>query len=346
MPGLSPWMFGSSVDHWRDWNPFENVANKSHPNNNCSVQWPWLILRDCVHDNQGVASDILGLVSLVSWMIVSIPQMVMNCRNIRGVEGISFLLILQWTLGDATNLIGSILTNQLPLQIYLAIYFVFADIVLFCQFLYYHIWKWNRSKLDKEAQPSGPARIVLCFTGAFLSVSSVGTLMSRFSGVPDIPRGTVHIPRPGSRQLLSANLTHVQFFKNIRDESGYAIGIVSSIFYIGSRLSQLYKNYKRKSTEGLSVMMFILAVLGNITYGLSILVRSLDGEFVLHHLPWLIGSLGVIFLDLSLLCQFKYYGVRDFDTLANQPLLNSEVMNQASPLDYTEARVEPNGLIN
>lgn len=43
--------------------------------------------------------------------------MVKNCRNIAGVEGISILLILQWTLGDATNLVGAILTNQLPLQV-------------------------------------------------------------------------------------------------------------------------------------------------------------------------------------------------------------------------------------
>ncbi|XP_033763916.1 lysosomal amino acid transporter 1 homolog [Pecten maximus] len=343
MPGLYPWMFGSSDDHWSHW---ENVANKSLPNNNCSVQWPWVILRDCVHNNQDVASDILGLLSLVSWMIVSIPQMVMNCRNIRGVEGISILLILQWTLGDATNLIGSILTNQLPLQIYLAVYFVFADAVLFCQYLYYQIWKWKRSKLDKEVQPSGPARIVLCFAGAFLSVNTLGAIMSRWRGIPNIPGSTIHIPRPGSRQLMSVNLTHVQFFKNIRDESGYAIGIVSSIFYVGSRLSQIYKNYKRKSTEGLSVLMFVLAVVGNITYGLSILVRSLDGDFVLHHLPWLVGSLGVIFLDLSLLFQFKYYGMRDFDTLVNQPLVDSEVLNQPSPLDYTEARADPNGVIN
>lgn len=337
-------MFGrTSEDYWSQWG---NILNQSVPNNNCSVQWPWIILHDCVHDDKDVASDILGLVSLVSWMVVSIPQMVMNCRNIRGVEGISILLILQWTLGDATNLIGSILTNQLPLQVYLAVYFVFADIVLFCQFLYYQIWKWKSSRKDKEIQPSGPARIVLCFTGAFLSVNTLGAIVSRWQGVPNLTRNTVHIPRPGSRQLLSTNLTHVQFFKNIRDESGYAIGIVSSIFYVGSRLSQLYKNYKRKSTEGLSVMMFVLAVVGNITYGLSILVRSLDGDFVLHHLPWLVGSLGVIFLDISLLFQFKYYGVRDFNTLMNQPLVDNEVVNQDSPIDYTEVRAEPNGSIN
>ena len=68
--------------------------------------------------------------------------------------------------------------------------------------------------------------------------------------------------------------------------------------------------YKRKSTDGLSVLMFILAVFGNLTYGLSILVRQLDASYVLKHLPWLIGSLGVIFLDLSV--SFTLYIVHKF----------------------------------
>ena len=64
--------------------------------------------------------------------------------------------------------------------------------------------------------------------------------------------------------------------------------------------------YKRQSTDGLSCVMFVLAVLGNITYGLSILVRSLDGNYVLKHLPWLVGSLGVVFLDLAVSFDFEF----------------------------------------
>ena len=52
-------------------------------------------------------------------------------------------------------------------------------------------------------------------------------------------------------------------------------------------------------------MMFLLAVLGNVTYGFSILVRNLDGNYVLKHLPWLVGSLGVVFLDLAV--SFQIY---------------------------------------
>lgn len=45
--------------------------------------------------------------------------------------------------------------------------------------------------------------------------------------------------------------------------------------------------------------MFWLAIFGNLTYGLAILVRELDSVYVIRHVPWLVGSLGVILLDAS-----------------------------------------------
>lgn len=61
--------------------------------------------------------------------------------------------------------------------------------------------------------------------------------------------------------------------------------------------------FKRKSTEGVSFILFALVILGNTTYGLSVLLKNPDdgqGErsYVIHHLPWLIGSLGTLSLDV------------------------------------------------
>lgn len=49
-------------------------------------------------------------------------------------------------------------------------------------------------------------------------------------------------------------------------------------------------------------MLFALAMMGNGTYGLSVIVvlPALAGSkqtFILKHLAWLIGSLGVLLLD-------------------------------------------------
>lgn len=61
--------------------------------------------------------------------------------------------------------------------------------------------------------------------------------------------------------------------------------------------------FKRKSTEGVSYFLFALVILGNVTYGLSVLLKNPErgqGEesYMVHHLPWLIGSLGTLTLDL------------------------------------------------
>ncbi|KAK3598298.1 hypothetical protein CHS0354_010274 [Potamilus streckersoni] len=288
------------------------------------IQWIYKLLSDCVTDGWGITSVVFGLTSILIWMIVSFPQMIKNCRNIRGVEGISIFLILNWTFGDTANLVGGILTQQLPLQIYLAVYFVFADLVLFAQFLYFQCW-WKKRYGD-YAQLSGTLNInastqaVMCVSGLFLSVQGLLQLWQLYVPAPLSDNLSIQ-HHPAGRTLMADDLQYPhEVFHNVRDEIGYAIGILSSVFYVGSRLSQMYKNYKRKSTDGLSIWTFVLAVLGNLTYGMSILFRSTDGTYLLQHLPWLIGSLGIIVLDVLLLMQFKAYGGNQFDRLLREPL--------------------------
>ncbi|NXP74189.1 LAAT1 protein, partial [Ramphastos sulfuratus] len=85
--------------------------------------------------------------------------------------------------------------------------------------------------------------------------------------------------------------------------SGFICGYISSVFYLGSRFPQLYKNFQRRSTEGTSYLLFALAMMGNCTYGLSLVLKmpatkSSQALYFVHHLPWLIGSFGVLFLDV------------------------------------------------
>lgn len=47
-----------------------------------------------------------------------------------------------------------------------------------------------------------------------------------------------------------------------------------TVTYLAARVPQLIKNYRRNTAEGLSLFMFVLLVLGSITYVLSIFVRS------------------------------------------------------------------------
>jgi hypothetical protein len=49
--------------------------------------------------------------------------------------------------------------------------------------------------------------------------------------------------------------------------------------------------------------------MGNITYGASILFHSLEREYIMTNLPWLIGSLGTIAEDAFIFAQFRMYAL-------------------------------------
>jgi solute carrier family 66 (lysosomal lysine-arginine transporter), member 1 len=97
---------------------------------------------------------------------------------------------------------------------------------------------------------------------------------------------------------------------------GQIFGWGCAVFYIGSRIPQVVKNFRRKSTEGLSFLFFLFACLGNITYVLSIISASLDPRYLLVNLSWLAGSVGTLFLDalVPLSTLFTSYLYNSFGT--------------------------------
>ena len=88
---------------------------------------------------------------------------------------------------------------------------------------------------------------------------------------------------------------------------GVVLGWMSSTLYMGSRVPQVYRNHVRKSVAGLSWVMFLSAVLGNTTYGISVILRLHTTRDLVAKLPWLIGSLGTLVFDFTILVQLSIY---------------------------------------
>ncbi|KAH8430404.1 PQ-loop repeat-containing protein [Aspergillus melleus] len=128
------------------------------------------------------------------------------------------------------------------------------------------------------------------------------------------------------------------------DTLGQVFGYFCAVLYLGSRLPQILLNYRRKSTEGVSLLFFLFACIGNLTYVLSILAYSpvchggspeqtnrcrpgeasaLYGRYILVNLSWLIGSLGTLFLDMCIFVQFFLY--QDSGYIENQPASQGDV---------------------
>lgn len=111
---------------------------------------------------------------------------------------------------------------------------------------------------------------------------------------------------------------------------GQVFGYLCAVFYLGSRVPQLLLNWRRQSTDGVSMLFFLFACLGNLTYVLSIFAydgcsgqnratctpedaRARYGRYLLVNLSWLAGSLGTLFLDMCIFVQFFIYRVEGAD---------------------------------
>ncbi|KAF8798096.1 hypothetical protein BYT27DRAFT_7124378 [Phlegmacium glaucopus] len=104
-------------------------------------------------------SDVLGYVSITCWLGAQFPQVVENIRY-QSCEGLALPFLANWLMGDISNLVGSILTHQLPFQQWLATYFVFVDLMLVVQYAYYYKAPIRSSSaLSHIRAASSPARI-------------------------------------------------------------------------------------------------------------------------------------------------------------------------------------------
>ncbi|XP_070260323.1 lysosomal amino acid transporter 1 homolog isoform X1 [Myotis yumanensis] len=270
-------------------------------------QWIWDVFGECAQDGWDEASVGLGLISILCFAASTFPQYIKACKTGNMDQALSLWFLLGWIGGDSCNLIGSFLADQLPLQTYTAVYYVLADLVMLS--LYFHYKFKNR-----PSPLSAPINSLLLFT---LGLVCATPLLSSTASVA-APREVFQ-----GRKLLSVEPGNKPFTR--QEIIGFVIGSISSVLYLFSRLPQIHTNFLRKSTQGISYSLFALVMLGNTLYGLSVLLKNpeegqSEGSYVLHHLPWLVGSLGVLLLDAIISIQFLVY--RNATTSSeHQPLL-------------------------
>ncbi|KAA3682207.1 uncharacterized protein DEA37_0014167 [Paragonimus westermani] len=370
---------------------YPNWANLTPANSNCTygIQWIWVFMGQCVMDTRGLIAMVCGFICLAAWIINGVPQMVENFRTGIPDQAMSPFLLLFWTLGDVSSLIGCILTHQLVLQTVISMYSIASDLILAAQFFYYKLR--HQIILSRVSAALGDGQVnPVDDSSDFISDDS--DVSSRAPLIQDEPSETTSNSNTNRRRLLAVSVVFLGLFglqtyndgsstlssldtsKNLRPlrgfasrhllqwssaeqipidiatstfwrhsfmhqsflpetsaKIGYILGFMSSIMYVSSRFPQILRNvsscfhlfifhsqpfgqlyvlflcpmqWQRGSTEGLCVVLFCLALVGNASYGLQIFLTSLDPRFLLNSLPWLIGSLGVLLLDLIILFQF------------------------------------------
>ena len=267
-----------------------------------------------------------------------------------------------WFIGDLTNLLGAAWAKLVPTVIALAVYFCFADAILISQCLYYDFIN-NRGQKLSDVAPSAndPERPLLAREESDASArTSASRRRRRSSHVSTLRRDSlsniVEEKQPAARAWARNSLSVVLVcaagaaawfaawgtgvWKPTSDDASNGssavevalgaqiLGYISAVSYLGARIPQIIKNHRDQSCEGLSLLFFMLSLLGNATYGFGvstvlsfprhasndtltmcsqILFHSLERNYVVLNLPWLIGSWGTMLEDGVIFWQFHRY---------------------------------------
>ncbi|KAG2382954.1 hypothetical protein C9374_004921 [Naegleria lovaniensis] len=312
-----------------------------------------LIFRQCFYTNNDVTSYILGWMSIILSMVSLFPQIIKNFV-LKRAAGLSIHLFLIWFVGDVSNLIGCILTNQLATQLYLAVYYVCMDIIIISQYTFYEFnkkkFKAFLSKLfqklhitKQSAEPCHEMSTIKettannIFNMSFQSLTSHNTTSTSHLSTPHCQLKSHYLSSTIAIllvvQLLISNFAQ---FSNAQEakvsyeipncsppppDNGLAIfaigttcSYISCLCYILAMTPQVYKNYKRKSVQGLSILMFGIDTSNQLLYMLSIIVfyAQPNASFdALSVVPYLAGSFFTWFFSVCILFQFLFYKRRN-----------------------------------
>lgn len=271
---------------------------------------------------------ILGMCSVLCWVVAQAPQLYENYKT-KSAEALSPYFLAEWLLGDTSNLLGALLKGDQPQTVvFTAQYFVCMDCILLIQYLYYtsmakrreRIYTMSRKRYHRHRhhhhrqedgvdvhvtptpdgqQGGSAARSGIPVTGQqALGMLGVMGMMTLMISVSSNGMGREYLGRrPREWPVNESEIGDYRQF------AGTIIGYLSCTLYLVSRGSQIHKNWKRKSTEGLAVSMFAFACAANLFYGASVILRSANIDEFMSSLPWLIGSLGTVVLDFIILIQ-------------------------------------------
>ncbi|KAI7858958.1 PQ loop repeat-domain-containing protein [Circinella umbellata] len=276
------------------------------------INWIHLIFGDCVYTTQEAISLLLGYMSILCWLNAQLPQVIENYK-ISSVDSLSINFLGIWLAGDAANLIGCILTDQLPFQRYLGTYFVLIDLCLLGQWIYYTSKDKRRSSskskrsnntapddaLSRVFQHPSARTPLLIEDKSFedeLAPYSASSSPSKWYTLNDTHNTSnnktlMAIMLLGFRFLTttatssssnlvttasSSTIINDDDFFSVQDNAlviGRIFAWICTTLYLMSRVPQIYKNHKRRSIDGLSPTLFLCAALGNLTYTASILTN-------------------------------------------------------------------------
>lgn len=220
--------------------------------------------------NNEELSYIFGIISLAFYSVVYLPQFILIYRT-KLTDGISLWMLLLWTQADVLSLTGTILL-YLPISFIIIGWYHYIVGLCMISFVLYYKGIGANLKTNKGLMNKYKMECLAAFI--FFMINTI--------------------------VCISLNtLIKEQYY-----EAGSIIGWITMSLYLIGRIPQIVLNIKRKTTEGLSIIMYIFTMCGN---GFYIGVILCNLELLNENMPWLITGVVTILLDIFVICQSEYY---------------------------------------
>ncbi|OMJ08904.1 Seven transmembrane protein 1 [Smittium culicis] len=276
-----------------------------------------------------VISQFFGYLSLLFSAIVTIPQVYENYVNKSG-DSVSMIMLWIWVVADLLNFAGSVMQGIIFTAIVQALYFLLTDIIIITQTYYYRFYYKDGKLLQSDSEET-IAQSQQLIAPNDNSSSNINSTTTSYGAVQATDSGSSNsIPSPATHSM-SKRINTLLFktsviFAMIVVFYFYSVGIdmtftndyelsfwpqlfgyLSALLYAFSRVPQIMQNYKTKSVEGLSIIMFALTLASNIAYIISFFAESTELDHIIPALPWILGSAVSPFLDIIIFYQFYIY---------------------------------------
>jgi solute carrier family 66 (lysosomal lysine-arginine transporter), member 1 len=239
-----------------------------------------------------------GILCIILWIFVLLPQFIETSR-VKSSNAISYSMILLIFIGDCLSTISSSFLQTNPIIFYTGIFYIIFDIVFILQWFYYNT--------DSDCIDS-----ITIDSDNYFELNKNIYFWQKYPWITDDYNYNYNNNKLFIKVSTFILLVILLSILPIITNNTFAIIIswLSVISYFVSRIPQIILNFKRKSTQGLSIYTFILIFFANTCFLISILIKSQKDDYLIKHLPWLIGSVVSIFIDIFIFYQFYIYKQR------------------------------------
>ena len=272
------------------------------------------IFHQCVGTKREIWSFCIGTLSSIIWLISSMPQIIHNYKYKR-VE-ISFYFFLLICIGDISNLIGVFVSRALATQIINSLLFLFLDMIMLVQYLYY---KYCFRGFGESSSFSTSGNDNFCDSNPIIEFSQNDDkeepMTNPYSRSSYYKTTDEFSYKNKSDIFISPVIPFTMLIKNTlaieetslfskEEKIGFIFGWISFIIYFCSRIPQIFKSFKEKSSGDLSIFYVVLSIMGNSSYFISIFLKSTEKNYLKKQLPFILGAIFPAVLDIILFILF------------------------------------------